>query len=67
MRDDGVGFDVSLSPGPGEGHFGLEGIRERVRRLNGVFSIESQPGGPTRAVITAALGHQPAAPTASSK
>lgn len=67
VRDDGVGFDVSLSPGPGEGHFGLEGIRERVRRLNGVFSIESQPGGPTRAVITAALGHQPAAPTASSK
>ena len=67
VRDDGVGFDVSRSPGPGEGHFGLEGIRERVRRLNGVFSIESQPGGPTRAVITAALGPQPAASNASSK
>ena len=67
VRDDGCGFDADRSPGPDEGHFGLEGIRERVRRLNGVFLIESQPGGPTRAVVTAILGPQSVTPTASQR
>lgn len=59
VRDDGAGFDAARCPGPAEGHFGLEGIRERVRRLNGVFSLGSFPGGPTRAVVTANTGLHP--------
>ena len=64
VRDDGAGFDPVQRPGPGTGHFGLEGIRERVRRLNGVFTIESAPGGPTRATVRIVLGHQPEGATA---
>jgi len=67
VRDDGTGFDPSGCPGTENGHFGLEGIRERVHRLHGVFSIVSKPGGPTRAVVTCDLGHQSAATTAFSK
>lgn len=51
VRDDGSGFDPGYAPGPAEGHFGLFGIRERVRRLGGVFTIESAPGGGTRAEV----------------
>jgi len=58
VRDDGSGFDTEHCPGPDNGHFGLEGIRERIHRLNGVFSIESVPGGPTRATVTVDLMHQ---------
>lgn len=43
--DAGSGFDVaSVMQRPPEGHFGLEGMRERVRLLGGSFSIESAPG-----------------------
>lgn len=51
VRDDGGGFDVSRCAGPAEGHFGLEGIRERVTRLDGAFSISSTPGKGTRAEV----------------
>ena len=44
VRDDGRGFDPAARPGPAEGHFGLEGVRERVRKLGGSFRIESSPG-----------------------
>ena len=44
VRDDGRGFDPAARPGPAEGHYGLEGVRERVRRLGGSFRIESAPG-----------------------
>lgn len=42
VRDAGRGFDPSaLQLG---GHFGLDGMRERVRLLGGSFSIQSAPG-----------------------
>ena len=44
VSDDGRGFNPSECPGPAEGHFGLQGIRERVARLNGTLAIESVPG-----------------------
>jgi signal transduction histidine kinase len=44
VRDWGIGFD----PGSVEkGHFGLEGIRQRVRLLGGRLKIESTPGSGT--------------------
>ena len=52
VSDDGVGFDVEDAPGPRDGHFGLSGIRERVRKLGGMFSIKSKPGLGTKATIT---------------
>ena len=55
VRDDGIGFDTANCPGLSEGHFGLEGIRERVERLRGTFALESSPGEGTRADITLTL------------
>ena len=55
VRDDGRGFDPDLAPGLSEGHFGLQGIRERVKKLKGELAVESAPGGPTR--ITVRIRH----------
>ena len=41
MTDDGCGFDTEKAPGMDEGHFGLGGVRERVRRHNGEMSIDA--------------------------
>ena len=48
VRDDGCGFEVDAAPGHRDGHFGLQGMRERVKRLGGQLRIESTPGGGTR-------------------
>ena len=52
VRDNGSGFDPSACPGPDEGHFGLDGIRERIRQLGGTFEISSVPGQGAAAKIT---------------
>ena len=49
VRDDGCGFAADRCPGPDQGHFGLDGIRERIKHLGGTFSIESSPGDGTYA------------------
>ena len=41
IQDDGVGFDASIIP---PGHYGLLGIRERVRLVNGSFEIQNDHG-----------------------
>ena len=48
VRDDGIGFTPGEQPGPGMGHFGLQGIRERIRPFGGELHLDSKPGGPTR-------------------
>ena len=52
VRDNGCGFDVASTPGPREGHFGLQGIRERVNAANGTVEIESSPGEGTKITIS---------------
>ena len=47
VRENGSGFAPETAPGPDDGHFGLEGIRERVRKLGGTFTLTSSPGGGT--------------------
>ena len=49
--DNGAGFDPSLAPGMEQGHFGIEGIRERISHLNGEMQIESAPGRGTKATL----------------
>ena len=52
VRDNGTGFDPKACPGPREGHFGLDGIRDRVKRIGGDFRLEAAPGKGTYAVVT---------------
>ena len=45
VRADGAGFDPDAAPGVLQGHFGLEGVRERLRQLKGSLVFERMPGG----------------------
>ena len=47
VADDGCGFDPDDCPGVREGHFGLEGVRERINQLSGTVNITSAPGNGT--------------------
>ena len=42
--DNGCGFDPETCPGVLQGHFGLQGVRERINQFNGEMKIESSPG-----------------------
>lgn len=59
VSDDGCGFNPSTCPGQNEGHFGLSGIRERVKRLEGAFEIKSAAGKGTVATVTLTKGSTP--------
>lgn len=52
VSDDGTGFDSDNRPGVSDGHFGLEGIRERIGRLNGEMGITTVPGKGTSVSIS---------------
>ena len=47
VEDDGRGFDPDHRR---DGHFGIEGMRERVALLDGRLTIETSPGGGTTVV-----------------
>ena len=55
VRDNGRGFDKDNCDGPLQGHFGLEGIRNRLEKMHGTFSIDSKPGEGAKATITIPL------------
>ncbi len=55
VRDDGTGFDPDAAPGVLQGHFGLEGVRERLRQLKGSLVFERMPGGGMRATVAIPL------------
>jgi two-component system, NarL family, sensor histidine kinase YdfH len=48
INDDGVGFDPQAIEA---GHYGLLGMRERVRLANGSLEVRSEPGKGTQLVI----------------
>ena len=54
VRDDGLGFEPGSQPGSGQGHFGLEGMRDRMQRVGGTIAIHSEPGVGT--CVTAVTG-----------
>ena len=51
VRDNGCGFDPESAHSIEDGHFGLQGIRERIAPFNGDFKIESAPGKGAKATI----------------
>jgi len=52
VADDGCGFDPSNCAGVKQGHFGLQGIRERVNHFGGQMDIESNANGGTKVTIS---------------
>ena len=56
IQDDGQGFDASSIP---SGHYGILGIKERVRLVNGSFEIQSDNGKGTTLKIEAPLSPLP--------
>jgi len=55
VNDDGRGFDPETAPGISTGHFGINGMKERLRRLGGRVEIHSRPGGGTQVVVSCPL------------
>lgn len=52
VKDDGTGFDPAKRPGMAEGHFGLSGVEERLRRLGGRLKMSSSPGNGAEMEVT---------------
>ena len=44
VSDNGTGFDPVHRPGQDDGHFGLDGIQERLETLGGTIDIDSSTG-----------------------
>ena len=55
VRDDGVGFAPQSVEGD---HYGLAGIRHRVRLFSGQVEINSSPGEGTRVIVNLPLDAQ---------
>lgn len=51
VTDNGSGFDPEHRPGLAEGHFGLQGVEERIDELGGEMKITSKPGKGTRITV----------------
>ncbi len=58
VADNGCGFDPEHCPGVNEGHFGLQGVRERIAGEDGALTIESRPGAGTRIAVSLAVHKQ---------
>ena len=52
VKDNGVGFSPDSAAGPEQGHFGLQGVRERANSFNGSVRIESAPGKGAKVTVT---------------
>jgi signal transduction histidine kinase len=57
VSDDGQGFNAAAPP-PGEGGFGLVGIRERAAQLKGELDIRSAPGQGTKICLSVPLSSE---------
>ncbi|MCU0245267.1 MAG: histidine kinase [Bryobacter sp.] len=56
VRDDGAGFDPERLP---PGHFGIEIMQERARRIGGTLEIVSHPGAGTSVSVTVPYSGSP--------
>lgn len=57
VSDNGIGFDPKNCPGMEQGHFGIQGIRERIDVLEGEMSILSKAGCGTKTTIAIKLSN----------
>ena len=55
VQDDGTGFDPASRPNSGDGHFGLDGIRERLLHFDGKLTIDSSPRRGTKVTFSIRL------------
>lgn len=56
VADNGCGFDPKSCPGAQQGHFGRQGIHERVKRLGGTVETTSSPGNGAKVTVAIDLG-----------
>jgi len=54
IADHGKGFDVATTSTL-EGHFGIRGMKERARKINAAFEVQSSAGQGTRVELTLPL------------
>ncbi|HET8948310.1 MAG TPA: triple tyrosine motif-containing protein, partial [Candidatus Polarisedimenticolia bacterium] len=52
VKDDGGGIDAAILEKGRENHFGLQGMRERARRIGAQLDLSSRPGGGTEVTLT---------------
>lgn len=55
VADNGCGFDPDNHLGPREGHFGLQGIHERVKGFAGSLEVKSRPKEGTKVTVALKL------------
>ena len=55
VQDDGHGFNPSTAAGPSQGHFGIQGMRERLTSLGGNLTIDSVPTHGTKVQASVAI------------
>lgn len=55
VTDNGTGFDPKRSPGVSEGHYGLQGIRERLDRLHGTLTFDGNREDGIKAKVSLVL------------
>jgi nitrate/nitrite-specific signal transduction histidine kinase len=65
IKDNGRGFVPGQVAGPDEGHFGVLGMAERIKRLGGRFDLISAPGKGTSVKVEINL--EPALETTTSQ
>jgi two-component system sensor histidine kinase DegS len=51
VRDNGCGFDPVATLSSSNGHYGLVGIQERVKRVGGRLILSSRPGAGTELAL----------------
>ena len=57
VADDGTGFDLA-DRGAADGHFGIQGMRERAKRIGADVRIDTAPGRGTTVTVTLPLTDQ---------
>lgn len=55
VADNGCGFDVDNHPGLREGHFGLQGVHDRIRSFEGEMEVRSDIGRGTKVMLALTL------------
>jgi signal transduction histidine kinase len=59
IRDNGKGFVLDGRTGPDQGHFGLLGISERIKRIRGEAVVSTAPDKGTTVKVEAPLDLTP--------